>query len=142
MTFRNSKDLTLLALEDDDHCFACGKKNPCGLKLSFTYHNGSLFTEFVPSKAYQGYKNIIHGGIIATILDEAMIQAAIAEGLTPVTAEIKVRLKKPLSINEKTLIEAVITKKNKRLIEAYAKMLRKTDLSLIAEASAKLINIR
>ncbi|MDI6802010.1 MAG: PaaI family thioesterase [Thermodesulfovibrionales bacterium] len=130
-----------MKLEDDDHCFACGKNNKCGLKLSFDYSNGKITSEFIPSKIYQGYKDITHGGIITTILDESMIQAAIAEGLTPVTAEISVRFRKPLMLNETTVVEAKITKRGTRLIEASAHMLKDNGDS-IAEAYAKLIPVK
>lgn len=126
-------------LEDDSYCFACGKKNECGLKLSFRYSDGKLTSEFTPLKIHQGYKDITHGGIITTVLDEAMIQAAIAEGIMPVTAEITIRLKKPLIVGEPTIVEAEIKKKGLRLIEAQSRLLKKTDQSVIAEASAKLI---
>jgi uncharacterized protein (TIGR00369 family) len=129
----------MIKLEDDSHCFACGKENHCGLKLSFQYSDGRLTTEFIPSKIYQGYKDITHGGIITTVLDEAMIQAAIAEGLMPVTAEINVRFKRPLMVNEKTIAEAEIIKKSSRLIEARSRLLTVSDGMVIAEASAKLI---
>jgi len=128
-----------MKLEDDNRCFACGKENQCGLKLSFNYSNGKLISEFTPSNIYQGYKGITHGGIITTVLDEAMIQAAIAEGLMPVTAEINVRFKMPLMANEKTIAEAEITKKGSRLIEARSRLVKSSDSTIIAEASAKLI---
>ncbi len=128
-----------IKLEDDSYCFACGKKNECGLKLSFNYSEGKLTSEFTPLKMHQGYKDITHGGIITTVLDEAMIQAAIAEGIMPVTAEITIRLKKPLIVNEAAIVEAEIKKKGSRLIEAQARLLKKADNTVIAEASAKLI---
>lgn len=129
-------------LIDDNYCFACGKKNHCGLKLSFSYSNGKLTFEFIPDKIYQGYKDIIHGGIITTVLDEAMIQAAIAEEIIPVTAEINVRFKKPLMAYEKTVVEAEIIRKGSRLIEAQSRLLKIPDLTVIAKAQAKLIPIK
>ncbi len=128
-----------MKLEDDNYCFACGRDNHCGLKLSFNYSNGRLTTEFIPSKIYQGYKDITHGGIITTVLDEAMIQAAIAEGIMPVTAEINVRFKMPLMANEKTIAEAEIIKKSSRLVEARSRLLKASNGTIIAEAYAKLI---
>jgi uncharacterized protein (TIGR00369 family) len=128
-----------MKLEDDDYCFACGRENHCGLKLSFNYSNGRLTSEFIPARIYQGYKDITHGGIITTVLDEAMIQAAITEGLMPVTAEIKVRFKMPLMVNEKTIAEAEIIRKSSRLIEAQSRLIKESDGTVIAEAYAKLI---
>lgn len=130
-----------MKLEDDNYCVACGRENPCGLKLSFTYSGGKLTSEFTPSKMHQGYRDITHGGIITTVLDEAMIQAAIAEGIKPVTAEINIRFKKPLMADEETVVEAEIKKRGAKLIEAYSCLLKKEDGSMIAEAHAKLIKL-
>lgn len=132
----------LIKLEDDNYCFACGRENSYGLKLSFNYSGGKLTSEFTPSKMHQGYRDITHGGIITTVLDEAMIQAAIAEGIKPVTAEINVRFKMPLMANEETVVRAEITKRGGKLIEAYACLLKKEDGDMIAEAHAKLIQLK
>jgi uncharacterized protein (TIGR00369 family) len=131
-----------IKLEDDNYCFACGRENPCGLKLSFNYSGGKLTSEFTPSKMHQGYRNITHGGIITTVLDEAMIQTAIAEGKNPVTAEINIRFKMPLMADKETIVRAEITKRGTKLIEAYACLLKKEDGSIIAEAYAKLIPLK
>ena len=111
-----------IKLEDDNYCFACGRENP--------------------SKVHQGYRDITHGGIITTVLDEAMIQAAIAEGINPITAEINIRFKRPLMADEETIVRAEITKRGAKLIEAYACLLKKEDGSIIAEAHAKLIPLK
>ena len=128
-----------MTLQDDSFCFVCGKKNPQGLKLSFHYSNGRIVSEFTPSKIHQGYKDIIHGGIITSVLDEAMIQAAIAEGMTPLTGEITVRFKNPLLANEETIVEAEITKKGSRLTEASSRLIKKNTGDIIAEAFAKMV---
>jgi uncharacterized protein (TIGR00369 family) len=126
-------------LTDNENCFVCGKKNNYGLQIKFIYSNGTITADFTPSDVYQGYRNITHGGIISTILDEAMIQAAIAEGIFPVTAEINVRFKKPLTIGQKTTVFAEITKKGTKLIYAFSKITDNKNGNLIATASAKLI---
>lgn len=128
-----------MALEDNDCCFVCGKDNPYGLKLSFSHANGKTTSEFIPVPAFQGYKDMVHGGIIASVLDEAMIQAALAQGIKPVTAEISVRFRKPLAPDTKTVVEAEITRKGSRLLEASSRLLDSADGAVIAEADAKLI---
>ena len=125
-------------LEDDRFCFICGEKNPIGLHIPFQLKGGKVLAEFIPSKVLQGYKNIIHGGIIASILDEAMVKAAILQNMPAVTAEITIRFKNPLLTEEKILIEAHIDKIRKNMIEASS-LIRKTDTTIIAEANAKLI---
>lgn len=125
-------------LEDDNYCFVCGEKNSHGLHLKFSIHEGKASAEFVPQKIHQGYKDIVHGGIISTLIDEAMVKAALMQGMTAITAEITVRFKNPLMIGEKAIVEATIIKMNKRIIETSARI-KKTDDTLIAEGHAKLL---
>ncbi len=125
-------------LEDDHYCFVCGEKNPNGLHVRFSFQDGKVLAEFVPEKIHQGYKDIIHGGIISTLLDEAMVKAALMQGIPAITAEITVRFKNPLMSGEKAIVEATIIKMNKRIIETSANI-RKTDNTLIAEGHAKLL---
>jgi uncharacterized protein (TIGR00369 family) len=125
-------------LEDDNYCFVCGEQNPYGLHLTFSLHEGSAVTEFIPQKIHQGYKDIVHGGIISTLLDETMVKAALLQGIPAITAEITVRFRNPLIVGEKVVIEASILKMNKKIIETSASM-RKTDNTLIAEGHAKLL---
>ena len=125
-------------LEDDNYCFVCGEKNPYGLHIMFSAREGKVLSEFIPQKAYQGYKDIVHGGIISTLLDEAMVKAALMQGIPAVTAEITVRFRNPLLIWEQAFIEAIILKINKNIIETSA-IIKKLDNTLIAEGYAKLI---
>jgi len=124
---------------DDSLCFVCGQANEHGLKLAFRSAKGATFSEFAVPNDFQGYKNIIHGGVIAAILDEAMIQAAMTEGLLPVTAEITVRFKHPLSAGRPAIVEAALTQNEPRIIKARSRISEKTSGLLIAEATAKMI---
>jgi uncharacterized protein (TIGR00369 family) len=125
-------------LEDDNYCFVCGEKNPYGLHLEFSLKKGKVSAEFIPRKTFQGYKDIVHGGIISTLIDEAMVKTALLQGIPAITAEITIRFKNPLIVGEKTIVEATITKMNKRIIETSA-VVKKTDNTLIAEGHAKLL---
>lgn len=125
-------------LEDDKHCFVCGEKNPNGLNLKFTLREGKVVTEFILHKTYQGYKDIVHGGIISTLLDESMVKAALLQGIPVVTAEITVRFKNPLMVGEKALVEAHIIETNRKIIDTSA-TIKKLDGTLIAKGYAKLL---
>jgi uncharacterized protein (TIGR00369 family) len=125
-------------LEDDHYCFVCGEKNPSGLHLKFSLSDGKVLTEFTPQKIQQGYKDIVHGGIISTVIDEAMVKAALMQGMPAVTAEITVRFRNPLMAGEKAIVEAEITKANRKIIETTA-VVKKADGTPIAEGSAKLV---
>ncbi|MGE5529497.1 MAG: PaaI family thioesterase [Patescibacteria group bacterium] len=76
-------------------CFACGAANPIGLGLAFAPHGEGVRTAFTPLSWHQGYDGLVHGGIIAVLLDEAMAHALIARGLYGVTARLNVRFRAP-----------------------------------------------
>ncbi len=82
---------------DDQNCFVCGKKNAAGLQLEFSENrqNGESEASVVFPARLQGWQNTVHGGLLATVLDEALVKAAGAAGYKCVTAEITVRYKMP-----------------------------------------------
>jgi uncharacterized protein (TIGR00369 family) len=126
---------------DDGYCFVCGPKNPIGLKLDFVFDGKTMKTRFVPQRHHQGYMGIVHGGIISTLLDEAMVKLAIEMGMPAVTAQIEIRLRKALIIGENITVSAEITKDTKRILEAHAKAVD-DDKVLIADAKGKLFKIK
>lgn len=106
-------------LEDDHYCFVCGSLNDAGLKLEFRLdkENKAISTEFIPRKIHQGFKDIVHGGIIGLILDECMGNLTWKLGIHALTAEYTVRLLKPAAIREKLAFSAkIISEKRKMLI--------------------------
>jgi uncharacterized protein (TIGR00369 family) len=125
-------------LEDDHYCFVCGEKNPGGLHIPFSHDGEKVTAEFIPQKMHQGYKDIVHGGIISTLLDEAMVKAALLQGMPAVTAEMTVRFRNPLHIGEKIFIEASLSRTGRKILEASARVM-KDDNTLVAESSAKLL---
>lgn len=127
-----------MKLEDDSYCFVCGKLNPVGLKLDFSFKNNKIFAEFTLQKIYQGYKDIVHGGIVGSILDEAMIHAVLAHSKHAITAEIAIRFKNPLQVGEKAFVEAEVIKSGNRLIEAEA-CIKGADSRIVAEGQGKFI---
>lgn len=62
---------------NSDMCFVCGRNNPAGLYMSF-YDNGQdeVFSEYTVAERYQSYPGIVHGGILASILDEVVGRVA------------------------------------------------------------------
>lgn len=127
--------------QDDYFCFACGKNNPDGLKLNFRIEGNKIFSEYTFPKKFQGYADIVHGGIVALVLDEVMVNLPWRRYKVPViSAEFNVRLKKPVKVGEKVIFSAEIEKECKNLI--YTKGEAKLENgSLIATASAKCLKV-
>ncbi len=124
---------------DDGYCFVCGPKNPIGLKLDFSFDGRTVRTEYVPPKEHQGYKNIVHGGIVSALLDEVMVKVAIELGKPSVTAQMDIRLKKAVTIGTKMMVSAEITKETRKTFEAYAKATVNDEI--VADARGKLVKI-
>lgn len=82
-------------------CFGCGPKNPMGLKLEFTESDEFLHASWQPSETYQGYPNVLHGGIIAALLDEIGAWCiSVKIGTAGVTKEMNTRYLNPVYINK------------------------------------------
>ena len=102
---------------DDSMCFACGEKNPISLRLDFKRTSDfTVEAEFIPGEYHQGYDDIMHGGLVATLLDEAMAYAVGVRGIKAFTAELNIRFRKAAEIGEKLIIKGYYKDCNKRSI--------------------------
>ena len=117
-------------------CIGCGRNNPFGLKLNFRWDGKTARAEFTPTKFYQGWPDIVHGGIITTMLDEAMGHATLFSGFFAfLTASIQINFKRPALIDESLIITASVTKNNGSSIEVEGKV-SLPDGTLVAEGKA------
>ncbi len=132
----------LMSLEDNDMCYACGKKNENGLHLEFLFFEQEriIETTFLPSSFHQGWEGVVHGGIIATVMDEAMAKLIHFLGYHALTASLDIRFKDAAKTLESLKVRAEVTRFTKRLIFAKA-VANREDGKLIAEAHAKLMMI-
>ncbi|MHB1001388.1 MAG: PaaI family thioesterase [Armatimonadota bacterium] len=122
-------------------CFACGPKNPIGLKLDFKFENDKYVARFIPRTEHQGYDNITHGGIISTLLDEAMAKLVYAMGFLAVTAQLQIKFRKPAHTCEELVISGwLVSEKRHRAIDCAAEI-RNIHGELIAEATGRMIAV-
>jgi len=91
-----------------NYCFACGKNNPEGMRLKFAYdeERDCFVCRFRLGKRYTGPPGHAHGGIIATILDEAMGKVNKLRHVVAVTSEITVDYVKPVPLNKPLQVES------------------------------------
>ncbi len=98
-------------------CFACGPENPNGLRLCFTVNEDeSVSAAWRVPPGFEGFKGILHGGIVSTLLDEAMAKAVVRRGWQALTAEIRVRLRKHIATGETVQIRGWVVERQKRRI--------------------------
>lgn len=127
-------------LEDDGHCFVCGGRNPKGLGLSWTVSGKETAAEFTPGKEHQGWKDVVHGGLLATVLDEAMTRLVWKVHGAAMTAEMTVRYLAPAKVGETLQIRGRIVDDARRLILAEASVTR-PDGAVAARAEGKALKL-
>jgi uncharacterized protein (TIGR00369 family) len=99
------------------NCFACGELNEHGLKLQLHLEERRSWTEFVLEDRFEGWAGVTHGGIIATVLDEVMAWALVAEDNWGVTARMTLEFKRPVPIGIQVRAEGWIVRSRRRLVD-------------------------
>jgi uncharacterized protein (TIGR00369 family) len=127
------------------HCFVCGVENIYGLRLDFFETGpGEVTVETIVPDQFQGYPGVVHGGIVASLVDEAL--GRVHMGSDPrnprfmYTAKLSVQYRKPVPTNQPLKIVAHAVKSKKRSATSVAEIFGPDD-ELLAEADAVLINI-
>lgn len=83
------------------HCFGCSPHNPIGLHLSFYDEGDFVCATWTPQKEYEGFKNVLHGGIQTTLLDEIASWTVYTRLKSAgVTSNINIRFRKPVLISQ------------------------------------------
>lgn len=107
-------------------CIVCGLKNDLGLKAAFyELENNEVVSIFETCDEHQSYPGRLHGGIAAAILDETIGRAVMIgnENFWGVTAELTIKYKKPIPLNEKLRAVGRITRDTSRIFEGTGEIL-------------------
>lgn len=116
-------------------CVVCGAANPLGLKMEFTLQpDGSVEGVFAGGPMFQGYDGVLHGGVIAALLDGAMTNCIFAHGCVAVTAELTVRYRQAVAAEEKVIVRAWLEQSTSRLLRLRAELLQNNTLKASAIA--------
>lgn len=125
-------------------CFICGLENPVGLRLKiYEVEKGLIETNYTASDHYQSYPGILHGGIVATILDEISGRAHMGDPSQPrfmYTAKLEVKYRKNVPIGQPLRIVGKAGKTKGRLAESWAGIYDAAG-TLLAECNSLLVDI-
>ena len=131
-------DITPIA---DNYCFVCGRDNPRGLKIKVEYfpEEQAAETQITLPREYQGWADVIHGGILSTLLDEMMAHAVWRFAGPGVTLSMEVRFHHPLKPDEAISVRGVLTAGNGSRRTAEALVTRASDQRKIASAKSRFL---
>jgi uncharacterized protein (TIGR00369 family) len=106
----------LLKPNPANHCFGCGGANPRGMQLTFEQDDAAqrIRGAFRVQADYQGGPGFVHGGIVATLLDEVMAKVSRFGNDYAFTAEMTVEYRKPVPVDEDVIVEGWEVKRDGR----------------------------
>ena len=124
-------------------CFVCGESNPLGLNLRFETDGRIVHARFTPRPEHIGFRDTVHGGIIATLLDEIMVWAcAVPTKKFAFCAEMNVRFLKPTRPRNDLLAKAeLVSNRKDKLFEARAELKTQSG-EVLATATGKYFAVR
>jgi acyl-coenzyme A thioesterase PaaI-like protein len=130
-----------LELPHSANCLVCGRSNPHGLKLRLRVatDSGMVSTEFTPGPQHVGFEGMVHGGLLATVLDEAMTWAATWKNKRfCYCGELTTRFRSSLRPGQTLRVEALVEFSRPKLVEVAGKIFDHTG-RLAATSSGKYV---
>jgi uncharacterized protein (TIGR00369 family) len=112
-------------------CFACGLRNEQGLQLTFRAEGDEIVAEFMPDAHYQGFPGVLHGGILATLLDETLSRTASIAGRWMMTGRLEVRYRRPAPLGPRLRVTARAVSSRSRMVHAEGEVRLADDPSVI-----------
>lgn len=120
----------------DGGCFGCSASNPIGLQMCFRRHGEMVYADFVVADRFHGAPGIAHGGIVATMLDEASCAGAVfIRDQRVVTGELAVRYRRPCPVETPIRLEARVTGEHPRYLVIEAQVSREGEV--LAQSTGK-----
>lgn len=117
-------NLTPLAHAAQNRCFGCGEANHAGLQLEFLQApDETVVCPTTVANTFEGHPGYLHGGIIATLLDETMSKAVRAKGLTAMTRHLEIDYRLPVPSSAPIRMEGRMVRSEERKHWAEAHIL-------------------
>ena len=125
-----------MSLDDEaNHCFVCGPGNPIGLDVRFRIEDEVCRAEFTPDGRHTGYRNVTHGGILFSLLDDVMANWLWLKGIKSFTAKADIRYRAELPIGTAVRLEGRLLKRRGRLAQMQGKVIQQADGAVVAQAT-------
>jgi len=136
-----AENLQPLAHDAQNRCFGCGAANPIGLHLLFSLAEvGTVVCQVTVPDTYEGPNGYVHGGIIATLMDEAMSKAVRAQGFLAMTRHMEVDYLRPVPSSTPIRIEGLFVRSEGRKHFTEARILA-ADGKVLAKAKGLFVEV-
>ena len=122
-----------------DNCFVCGKNNEAGLKINFQMEDKVCLGEYCGLQSHVGFDNVIHGGIIFSLLDDAMANWFYLQGAVGYTAKASIRYRSQMLAGDSGLITAQLVSKKSNMLEMKSSLILPESKTVIADCEGKFI---
>jgi len=129
-------------LSDDQYCFACGPLNPIGLHMEVSFYDNKAFSRLALKREFQGWSDIVHGGLLATILDEIMAHAVVHYVGQAVTTSLQITYRAPLHVGKEFEVVGYVVEQKSRAAVAKAEIRTLQSKKLIAKGISRFILVR
>jgi uncharacterized protein (TIGR00369 family) len=117
-------------------CMVCGDGGPGAPTFGLRFladATGSILATFRTARRYQGYQGILHGGVISTLLDAAMVHCLFARGVTAVTAEMTVRFLREVPVDRDIAVGATLAGERHGVFQVWASLWHRTTRFAVAK---------
>jgi uncharacterized protein (TIGR00369 family) len=133
----------MIDLPHSKSCFVCGSRNPIGLKLRFQTDGKIVRAKLTPEAVHNGFIDVIHGGLLATVLDEIMVWGcAVQTKHFSYCAEMTVRYLSPARPGEEIIAEGELVENKRGRIFLAAGVLKRADETVICTSTGKYMPVK
>ena len=133
------KNIDASVRNDAMNCFVCGTNNAIGLKIEFILSEKGCTGNFTPKKEHSGFDNVTHGGIVFSILDDAMANWFYLQGASGFTAKSEIRYRNAMPIGVAVAIKCQFVKKKGKLVQLQSHASDMVSNMVYAESEASFI---
>ena len=121
-------------LESNQFCFVCGQENPRGLRVKIQRNKDERFIRIALDSTFEGYKGVVHGGILVSLMDEVMAYAVSDDNYWGITASLEVKFRKVVSSQKTIIVSGKALEKKRLWAKGEARIRYENEEDVLAEA--------
>jgi acyl-coenzyme A thioesterase PaaI-like protein len=121
-------------------CFACGQRNETGLQLTFRREGDRILADYRPAERFQGFPGVLHGGVLATMLDETMSRTGAMRRQWLMTGKLDIRFRRPAPVDQPLRVWGEIVRERTGAVDAVGAV-ELQDGTVLAEARGMFLRL-